>query len=126
MAAARNVSPAASITVLPSWRKLMGELADGGGLAGAVDADDQNDVRPMIAVDLQGLGDRRQRPLDLGGQNGAHLFGRDFLVVAAFCQGSGNAHGRVDPEVRLDQQVLQLFQSICVELPFGKDASNVL
>ena len=52
--------------------------------------------------------------------------GDDFLVVAALCQGGGNAHGGIDPEICLDQQVLKLLQSISVELPFSKDSSNIL
>ena len=106
--------------------QLMRKLADGGGLAGAVDPDHQDDVGAVIAFDPQGLGHRRQHPLDLGGQHGTHFLGGDFLAVAAFCQGGGNTHGSVYPEVCLDQQIFQLLQGIGVELPFRKDAGNVL
>ena len=44
-AAARNVSPAASITILPGALEALRQLADGGGLAGAVDADHQHHMR---------------------------------------------------------------------------------
>ena len=83
MAAARNVSPAASITFLPSRVQLRGELADGRGLAGAVDADDEDHVRLVRAVDDERLGDRRQHALDLACEHGAHLVGADALVEAA-------------------------------------------
>ena len=48
MAAARNVSPAASITLLAFGVIFRGELADRRGLAGAVDADHQNDERAAL------------------------------------------------------------------------------
>ena len=83
MAAARNVSPAASITVRPPRGELGGQLADGRGLAGAVDADDEDDMRLVREVELQRHGDRRQHLLDLGGHDGAHLGVGDVLAVAA-------------------------------------------
>ena len=45
MAAARNVSAAARMTDRPSPRIAAGELADRRGLAGPVDADDEDDGR---------------------------------------------------------------------------------
>ena len=42
------------------------QLADGRGLAGAVDADHQNDMRLVREIEFQRLGDRRQHLLDLG------------------------------------------------------------
>ena len=103
----------------------MRQLADGRGLAGAVDADDQDHVRAVIALERQRLGDRGKRALHLGGQHGAHLLRRDLLVVAALRQGLGDAHGRLDAQVRLNQQVLELLQRISVELPLGEDAGDV-
>ena len=82
MAAARNVSPAASITFGPCARNLLGELADGRGFAGAVDADHQDHERLLRAVDGERLGHRRQRLFDLAGQDGFNFFRRDLLVVA--------------------------------------------
>ncbi len=57
MAAARNVSPAASTTFAPLRGQPLGDLADGGGLAGAVDAGDQDDEGLVAAVDHQRLFD---------------------------------------------------------------------
>ena len=79
----------------------------------------------MLALEPQRLGNRRKRALDLGGEHGAHLLRRDLLVVAALRQGLGDAHGRLDAEVGLDQQVLELLQRIGVELPLGEDAGDV-
>ena len=47
-AAARNVSPAASMTARPCVAVLLGELADRRRLAAAVDADDQDHERPAL------------------------------------------------------------------------------
>ena len=55
IAAARNVSPAASITCWPSRGSLRRELADGRGLAGAVDADHQDDERLLRRRSTSGL-----------------------------------------------------------------------
>ena len=52
IAAARNVSPAASITLRPSSREPARELADGGGLARAVDADDQDHERALRVASM--------------------------------------------------------------------------
>ena len=91
MAAARKVSPAASITLRPSAREFRGELADGGGLAGAVDADHEDDERLLRRVDLKRLCHRRQHLFDFGRDHGFDLIGRDRLVVAPGADGIGNA-----------------------------------
>ena len=79
----------------------------------------------MIALEPQRLGHRGQHALHLGGEHGAHLRRGDLLVVAALRKGLGDAHGGLDAQIRLDQQVLQLLQRISVELPLGEDAGNV-
>ncbi len=68
MAAARNVSPAASITLWPASRQALGELADGGGLARAVHAHDQDDIGVVTGIDHQGL---RAGCQDLASPSGA-------------------------------------------------------
>ena len=67
MAAARKVSPAASITLWPASPVLLGELGDRRGLAAAVDADDENDERPLGEIETQRLHHRLDEP--------DHLFG---------------------------------------------------
>ena len=62
IAAARNVSPAASITDCPPVRQLRGELADGRRLARAVDADHQDDMGLVRQIELERLRDRRRAP----------------------------------------------------------------
>ena len=84
MAAARNVSAAARMTLRPAAGVAGGELADRRRLAGAVDADDEHDRGPAldrgaglpvdVAIDQQGgqLGaDRRLRPARLASLPGA-------------------------------------------------------
>src|SRR6202047_59053 len=80
IAAARNVSPAASITLRPSAgsfaarvpvvggfaEKFRRERADGGGLAGAVDADHQNDKRLFRLIDDKRLRHGAENLFDLG------------------------------------------------------------
>ncbi len=94
-----------------------GELADGGGLAGAVDAGDQNDEGPRR--DLQRLGDRDQHFLDLAGQQRLHLVRRDGLVEAAFAKRRGDAAGEFRPEIGADQFVFQLLHRRGIELALG-------
>ena len=62
-AAARNVSDAARLTRLPSADERARELADRGGLPGAVDADHEDDVAPRRAGRRAGLrAEHRERP----------------------------------------------------------------
>ena len=99
MAAARKVSPAASTTVRALGAELGGELADGGGLAGAVDADDEDDMRLQRRVDDERPGDRREHLLDLVGEHGLDLVVADLLVVAAGAERIGDRRGGVEAEI---------------------------
>ncbi len=49
--------------------QLCREFADGCRFAGAIDADDKNDVRLVCSVDGERFGDRREDLLDLGRQD---------------------------------------------------------
>src|SRR3546814_575064 len=60
-----------------------GVFADRGGLAGAVDADDQEDVRAVAALDVDGLCHGLQHRGDLLGQRGADLLGADLAAELA-------------------------------------------
>ena len=83
MAAARNVSQAASVTRASFAAKLGSKLADGCRLAGAVDAGDQDDVRLVGKVELQRLGDRAEHLLDLRRHDRAHLGLGDIAAIAS-------------------------------------------
>ena len=90
MAAARKVSPAPSSTVEPSLVQAVGELADGGGLSGAVHADDENDVRAHF-------GRRRRSVLARDGvEDGEQVVFERVAQVGGIASGvalGGLAHG---------------------------------
>ena len=71
-------------------------------------------------------GHRRQDALDLGGKHRAHVLRADAFVVAALRQGVRDPRGGLDPEIRLDQQVLQLLERLLIELALGEQAGDVL
>src|SRR4051812_28035134 len=83
----------------------MAELADRCRLAGAVDADHEDDMRAWKTPHLQRLGDRTEDLLDLFGEDGAkaslielfELLLRDGLADAMRCFG---------PEIRSDGRFL--------------------
>ena len=92
------------------------ELADGGGLARAVHADDQNDERLGGRVDHQRLRDRAEHLLDLRGEDRLHFGVADLLVVASFADRGRDARGGIDAEVGADQQFLQFLDGRGVKL----------
>ncbi len=94
-----------------------GELADGRGLAGTVDAGDENDERPGRHV--QRLGDRRQHLFDFGGEQSPHLLGRDALFEAAVAQGRRDPLGELHAEIGADQFAFQIVQGRGVKLALG-------
>src|SRR5690606_22189362 len=66
--------------------KLGCKLADRRRLAGTVDADNQDDMWPVSAVEDERLGHWREHLGDLGGKHRLHLLLADLLVEAAFTQ----------------------------------------
>ena len=124
IAAARNVSPAASITLRPSALNFARELADGGGLAGAVDADHEDDERLLRRVDLERLRHRRQHLLDLGRDHRFDVIGRDRLVVAAGADGVRDAHRDFGAEIGAQQHILDIVEHGAVELALGDEVGN--
>src|SRR5690606_16387570 len=103
---------------------LGGQLTNGGGLAGAIHPNGQDDVGLRGGIDLEWLGDGREDLLDLRGQHRAHLLWRNALVVATLLERICDASRRLKPEVCLNEQVLKLLQRAGVELALGKDACN--
>ena len=98
-AAARQVSAAPSRTERPCSRSFCGELADRRRLAGAVDADDEDDARALGQVQrsrlAQHLGDLlRERPIEVG-------------QVVASLQPAHELGGGADADVALDQRLLE-------------------
>ena len=109
MAAARNVSPAAEHHALAFGMELRRELADGGGLAGAVDADHEDHER-LAAADRERLRHRRHDLLDLGAP--APAFTSREIVVAALAHHGRDARRDVDAEIGADQRLLDLLDAL--------------
>ena len=105
--------------------ELLGQLADGGGLADAVHADHQDDVRLLAGVDHQGL-------LDLG-QHLAHILFEqtverlgvlELLAVRVLYQPLDDAGGGVDAKIGGQQLGLQLFEQIVIDLLAAEQAEE--
>jgi hypothetical protein len=119
------VSPAASVTFSPPADELGGKLADGGGLAGAVDADHQNDMGLVAEVKFQRSCHWTKNPCDLVGHHLLHFGRRDVLAVAGRGQRVGDSHRGLDPEIGLQQDVFQFLEGLLVQLALGEDAGDL-
>ncbi len=111
---------------LAAGRELLGELADRGGLAGAVDAADQDHLGPVRAVELQRPGDRLEDRRDRARERGAHLLVGDLLAEPGLCQLLDQLGGGLDPEVGADQGFFQLVEGLGIELPLLQDRGDVV
>ena len=104
---------------------LLGQFANGRGLADAVDAHHQHHVRPVPPVDLQRVGHRLQHFANVAGEVLAHLLVRHLPVELRPGQVGGQLGGGGGAEVGHDQDVFQLLQGFVVQPAFrGKDASD--
>ena len=92
----------------------MGQLGDGRRLARAVDADDQDHLRPGKGVDLQRGGDLGQRLLHLLGDDQANAQVFHVPLEAAFRQARADMTGGFGAEVGSDQRFLDLVERILV------------
>ena len=99
----------------------MAELADGGGLARAVDADDEDDVRAGEAPDVERLGDGREDLLDFLGEDGAQAALVE-LLEALGGDGFADALRRFGAEVGGDQRLLDVVERRGVERGLGRQA----
>ena len=116
MAAARKVSAAQSRTERLFVLEAMGELADGGGLAGPVDADDQDDGRRLGDARrgaFAGLQNFEQvladQALQLGGVG-------DLVALHALADALQNFVGGAYADVGGDERVLQLVEEVGIDL----------
>ena len=100
------------------------ELADGRGLAGAVDADNQDHERLVRRIDRERLRDGLEHLLDLGGNHRIHFRGRNRLVVAAFGQRIADAIRGIEAEIGAHQHVLDLGDRLGVELALGDEVGD--
>ena len=97
-----------------------GELADGRGLARAVDANHQDDER-LLSFDGQRLGDRRHELRDLGGEHALHLA---EIAVAAVRHDGGDLRGGIEAEIGADQRFLDLDDAFGRERPAHHHVGN--
>src|SRR5262249_52417926 len=104
----------------------LGELADGRGLAAAVDSDDQDDEGSDRRVGDQGKGYRLDQPGNGAGEDLAHLGLADLLVEPVAAELLDQLGRRRRPEIGADQQVLELLQRRLVEAALGEDAGDPL
>ena len=104
--------------------KLGRQLADRGRLTGSVNADHEDDVRLVSGFDVEFAGNRREDALDLSGKDLANLIRRDALIVAPARDALGDTHSRVDAEISLNEDVLQIIQIRSFELALGEDAGD--
>src|SRR6266542_4483413 len=101
-----------------------GELAAGGGLAGAVDADDQDDARALR------VGDQVEGEAAVGGADGVEQLGAEQLAqVDVACLGAGaepldQLAGGGDADVRSEQGLLQLVPGGVVAGAAGEQAGK--
>src|SRR5438552_4692907 len=109
----------------PAFGQLGRQLADGRRLAGAVDADDQDDVRLVAEVELERLGDRGQDFFDFRGHHRADFRIGNIFAVTAGGERVGDAQRRLDAEIGADQHILQVLKRVLVQLAFGEDAGDV-
>jgi hypothetical protein len=103
--------------------ELGGELADGGGLARAVDADDERNERLSLA-DQERLGHRGEDLLNLGGDDRFHLICRDRLVVTSIAHRRGDPGRALDAEIGADQHILDLVEHRLVESALGNEIGD--
>jgi hypothetical protein len=101
-----------------------GKLADGGGLARAIDADHEDDEWLLRRVDLQRPRHRRQHLFDFGRDDRLHLVGRNRLVVTAGADGIRDAYRHGRAEIGAQQHILDIVEHGAVELALGDEVGN--
>jgi len=110
--------------IQPARRKLGGKLADRRGLAGAIDADNQDNVRLVRKIEFQRLGHRAKHLLDFRCHDGADFLCADILAVACGAQSTRDADGGFHTQIGLDQHIFEVLQRIFIELAPSEDAAN--
>ena len=100
------------------------QLADGRGLARAVDAGDQDDERFLCRVDDERLRDLYQRLLDLGRDHRLDLVGRDRGVMTASAQCVRDPVRGADAEIGPHQRIVDFLDRRLVEHALGDDIGD--
>src|SRR3990170_3233281 len=105
--------------------ELMRHLGRGGGLAGAVHADHEEDMG-TCAREREGFRHRLKHACDLCGQNLAHRSLIEPPVVTAFGNCRADAPGHGDPKIGLDQDLFDPIERVLIELPLGERAGEIV
>ena len=100
--------------LLAGGAELRGELADRRGLARAVDADHQHDLR-LLGVKRQRFRDRLHDPGDLLGQQPLDLGDRELAAHPPLGEVCRDAQRGVDAHVGGDQQLFEALQHLVIE-----------
>src|SRR5690606_4937533 len=95
-------------------------------LAGAIDADDEDDVRLVGRIEHEGLGDRHQYALDFLGEHRAHVLLRNAFGKTALGERGRDARCRLDAEVRLEEDVLEIIEGVDIEAALREEAGYAL
>ena len=104
--------------------QLGAELADGGGLAGAVDPDHQHHKRLLRRVDGERAGHGGQQALHLLGEDRRHRRRIEAASIASRADRLGDARRRVDAEIGAQQRVLEILQGLSVEPALGEQVGD--
>ena len=93
------------------------QLADSGGLAGAVDAHDQHDMRLQRGVEDQRARHGGEDQGDFLGQRGLDFLVGDFLAETGAPEAGNDLLRRLRPQIGCDQEVFQFFQRLIIQAP---------
>ena len=123
-AAARNVSPAASITLRPSARNFEASLPIVVVLPEPLTPMTRMTNGFCAASITSGFATADEHLLDLGRDHGLHLVGGDRLVVAALADRRGDPRRHLGAEIGAQQHVLDLVDHRPVELALGDEIGH--
>ena len=94
-----------------------GELADGGGFAGAIHADDQNDERLAALVnDQRARTGRRISTIAVAQGDDQRRDIRELVARDALLQARQDVLGRLDADIGSEQPGLELLQDLRIDL----------
>ncbi len=125
IAAARKVSPAASMTFSPAPDSFAASLPIVVVLPVPLTPTTRMTCGLWRQIELQRLGDRLQHLGDFGRHDAADILAGHVLAVALGGQRIGDAHGGLDAEIGLDQQVFEILQRLVVELALGEERGDL-
>ncbi|MNF86383.1 hypothetical protein D3C84_688160 [compost metagenome] len=96
--------------------QLLRQFADGGGLAGAIDANHQNHERLVLRHDLQRLLDRLEHLSQLGLEGFVQGIGIGQLLARNLLgQALDDHRGRLDPHVSGQQAGFEVFEQLVID-----------